>query len=97
MREYFVYIMASKSSVLYVGVTNDLKRRVAQHIGGEGSDFVRRYRVTRLVYFEKTTNINAAISREKQLKGWRRAKKLALIDRANPNWLDLAPDLFIRW
>ena len=97
MREFYVYIMASKSAVLYIGVTNNLKRRVAQHIEGEGSDFVRRYRVTRLVYVESTTDVIAAIAREKQLKRWRRAKKVALIDRANPEWRDLAPDLFVRW
>ncbi len=97
MRDYFVYIMASKSAVLYIGVTNNLKRRVAQHIEGEGSGFARKYRVTRLVYFESTTDVNVAIAREKQLKRWRRAKKLALVDRANPEWRDLAPDLFVRW
>ena len=97
MGEYHIYIMASKSVVLYVGVTNDIKRRVAEHIEGEGSAFVRRYKVNRLVYVETTTDVRAAIAREKQIKSWRRAKKLALIDRENPEWRDLSEDLFVRW
>jgi putative endonuclease len=89
---YAVYIMASASRVLYVGVTSDLVRRVAEHKSGETGGFTAQYRVTRLVYAEFTNDVHAALEREKQLKGWRRAKKLALIEATNPEWHDLAFD-----
>jgi putative endonuclease len=92
MRYYYVYIMASGSRVLYTGVTNDLQRRVYEHQAGRGSAFVRRYGVTRLVYYEEHNSSAQAISREKQIKGWLRAKKLALIESMNPQWLDLSMD-----
>ncbi len=88
-RTYFVYITASRSRVLYVGVTRDLNRRVFEHRLGCNPGFTKRFRVTRLVYFEFTNNIMAAIAREKQIKGWSRSKKLALISSANPEWNDL--------
>ena len=97
MSEYYVYIMTSRSAVLYVGVTNDLRRRVAQHRTGEGSKFAAKYKVNRLVHVEATNDIRSAIAREKQLKGWRRAKKLALIDETNPDWRDLADELLNDW
>ena len=82
--------MASLSRTIYVGVTGDLARRVAQHRGGAGGSFTRRYRVRRLVYAEPFDNVVDALRREKQLKGWTRQRKIALIEAANPDWLDLA-------
>ena len=86
----FVYILASKpNGTLYVGVTNDIVRRVHQHRNGEGSEFVEEYDVTRLVHLERFDDIEAAIRREKQLKAWKRAWKLELIRDHNPTWDDL--------
>src|SRR6476469_4810906 len=91
-RLYYTYIMASKSRVLYVGVTNNLGLRVAQHRSGlDLESFTTHYRVYQLVYFEECPSVKQAIAREKQIKGWTRAKKLALVDRFNPEWRDLAP------
>ena len=88
---YFVYILASgPRGTIYIGVTNNLLRRVSEHRAGIGGEFTRRYHVRRLVYFEQTSDVGAAISREKQLKGWRRLWKLELIERTNPSWTDLA-------
>jgi putative endonuclease len=92
MRAYYVYILASRSGVLYVGMTNDIARRVAQHRAGSPAGFSRRYHVHRLVHVEEAPTARAAIAREKQVKGWSRAKKLALIGSANPSWSDLAAD-----
>jgi putative endonuclease len=89
MREYFIYIVASRSRNLYIGVTNDLARRVAEHKSGETGGFTSRYRIGRLVYMETTNDVGAAIAREKQLKGLSRAKKVALIESVNPGWYDL--------
>ena len=91
MSAYYVYLMASHSRCLYVGVTNDLLRRVWQHKTGAVPGYTRRYRVTRLVYFEQTNNPYAAITREKQLKRWPRSRKIRLIEAQNSGWLDLAP------
>ena len=93
MRTFYVYLLASDSLVLYVGVTNDLVRRVHEHRSGQGADFARRYRVYRLVYYESVENAYAAITREKEIKSWRREKKLRLIERGNPGMVDLLPDL----
>ncbi len=90
MKQYWVYILSSRSRVLYVGVTNDLQRRIAEHKSHSVPGFTARYKVDRLVYFEATTDAVAAISREKQIKGWRRGKKEALIASANPEWQDLS-------
>ena len=92
MRQFFVYMLASRSHRLYVGVTNDLTRRMYEHRTGM-CGFTRRYRITRLVYFETTNNPMAAIAREKELKGLLRARKIALIEKDNPKWQDLAEDL----
>ena len=89
MRTYYVYIMASRTRVLYVGVTNNLARRVNEHrslVAG----FTSRYRVTRLVYFEQFADIRDAIAREKELKGWVRRRKVRLIESRNPTWEDLS-------
>ena len=88
---YFVYILASRSRTLYVGVTSRLWARVAEHRDGRGSGFVRRYRVERLVLVESFETARAAIAREKQIKSWRREKKERLIVEANPEWSDLMP------
>ena len=90
MRTYYVYILASFRRTLYVGVTNNIERRLWEHRNGHGSAFVRRYNVNRLVYAEETSDILAAIAREKQIKAWRRSKKIALIEAVNPEWRDLS-------
>ena len=90
MRTYYVYIMASRSRVLYVGVTNDLARRVNEHKRGLNAGFTSRYRVTRLVYFEEFADIRDAIAREKAIKGWKRSRKISLVEARNPTWEDLA-------
>ncbi len=95
-REYYVYVLSSRSGVLYVGVTNDLQRRVWEHRTGAVDGFTKRYRVHRLVWSESGGAIMAAIEREKQVKAWRREKKVALIVAGNPAWDDLAADWFDR-
>jgi len=92
MKQYYVYIMTNQSGTLYTGVTNDLARRVYEHKQGKGGQFTSRYRITRLLYFEETRDIHPALTREKQLKGWTRAKKLELIATDNPKWIDLSAD-----
>jgi putative endonuclease len=84
MREYYVYIMTNGVRTLYIGVTNDLVRRVFEHKQKLTEGFTKRYNITMLVYHEATTNIEAAIAREKQLKSWRRSKKVNLIESLNP-------------
>ena len=92
-RDYYTYIMASRSRVIYVGVTNDLQRRVYAHKSGKGSRFTRRYHVKRLVWYQRYTEAREAIAMEKRLKGWRRSKKVTLIEQMNPDWRDLATTL----
>src|SRR5215210_4562670 len=92
MRSFYVYIMSNASRTLYVGVTNDLVRRTWEHKEGAVPGFASRYHVTRLVWFEETINIAAAIAREKQIKSWVRAKKVALVSAINPQWRDIAED-----
>ena len=88
--DYYVYMMASPNNkALYTGVTNDLRRRVCEHKSKLIEGFTKRYNVCKLVYYERTHNINAAIAREKQIKGWTRVKKNALIHEVNPTWNDL--------
>ena len=91
-KRYYVYIMASKSRVLYVGITGFLFSRVLQHKGGQFEGFTKRYRITRLVYYEPFQYVKNAIARETEIKKWNRAKKIALIERLNPAWEDLATD-----
>jgi putative endonuclease len=93
-KTYYVYMLASRSRNLYIGVTNNLKRRVLEHKEGSVPGFTRKYRIHRLIHFESFTDVRDAITREKQTKAWRREKKLALINRNNPGWLDLAADWF---
>ncbi len=91
---YFLYILASKKNgTLYTGVTNDLLRRVQEHREGLVAGFTKKYQVKMLVYFEVHSDINETISREKLMKRWRRSWKLRLIERGNPQWLDLWPEL----
>ncbi|CAH1657662.1 GIY-YIG nuclease family protein [Chelatococcus asaccharovorans] len=87
---YAVYILASRrNGTLYIGVTNDLLRRVEQHRAAAVPGFTQKYGVSHLVYFERFRDISEAIAREKQLKGWNRAWKIRLIERSNPEWHDL--------
>jgi len=92
-KQYFVYILAI-ISVLYIGVTNNLQRRFLEHKDQKMGGFTKKYNVKKLVYFEMTDDIYAAISREKELKKWRREKKVNLIESINPSWKDLYYDLF---
>jgi len=89
-KRYYVYIMASKSRVIYVGMTGFLMARVLCHRAGEGGSFTSKYRVHRLVYYELFHNVSAAIARETEMKKWRREKKMALIEKNNRAWEDLA-------
>jgi putative endonuclease len=94
MNSYYVYILASKrNGTLYTGVTNDLIRRVAEHKSGQVEGFTKKYNVNQLVFFEDTNDVDAAITREKQLKKWKRAWKLRLIEESNPEWRDLFQDI----
>ena len=90
MADYFVYILSNKSRMLYVGVTNNLERRLFEHRMKLVPGFSERYGLTRLVYYELTGDVDSAIAREKQIKGWVRRKKVALIHSANPEWKDLS-------
>ena len=90
MKQYYVYIMASKSKTLYTGVTDDLLRRVFEHKNRLIEGFTKKYNITSLVYYEVTSDIQAAIQRERQIKGWLRRKKISLIEIANPEWEDLS-------
>ena len=90
MRRYYVYIMSNMSGTLYAGVTSDLDRRVWEHKTGIGCEFTSKYHCTWLVFYEEFADVNQAIGWEKRIKGWTRAKKLALIDSINPSRNDLA-------
>ena len=90
MHDYYVYLLASRSRVLYIGVTNNLERRLFEHRQRRRPDFTSQYQVDRLIYFEMFGEIRDAIAREKQLKGWRREKKIALIESQNPTWQELS-------
>ena len=90
---YYVYIVTNKHrSTLYIGMTNDLGRRIIEHKNGEIVGFTQRYHLNHLVWFENFRDVNAAIAREKKLKGWLRSKKNALIEKENPRWFDLSAD-----
>ena len=92
---YHVYILSNKANtVVYIGVTGDLMRRLWEHRNDVANEFTKRYHVHKLVYYESTTDAQTAIDREKQLKKWRRAKKNELIESVNPAWKDLAADWF---
>jgi putative endonuclease len=95
-KTYFVYIMSNRSKTLYTGVTNSLFRRVRQHKEADGSEFTARYKLDRLVYYERFADIHRAIGREKQIKGLLRIKKIALIVSVNPTWCDLSEGWYVR-
>ena len=86
--------MTNKSGTLYTGVTNDLERRVYEHKNKLVEGFTKKYNITKLVYFDDTNDVESAITREKQIKGWLRKKKIALIESVNPYWKDLAEDWY---
>ncbi|MEA1977715.1 MAG: GIY-YIG nuclease family protein [Chloroflexota bacterium] len=94
MKRYYVYILTSKTGTLYVGVTNDLQRRIYEHKHGLIEGFTKRYKVTRLVYYEETPEANEAITREKEIKTWRRSRKIDLIKSMNSEWKDLSDGWF---
>jgi putative endonuclease len=91
--QYFVYILSSSAGLLYIGVTKDLARRMQEHRDSKSTGYAGRFAISRLIYFEATSSARDAIAREKQLKGWRRAKKLALVRTLNPTFRDLADEL----
>ena len=94
MSSFYVYIMANaKDGVLYTGVTNNLVRRVCEHKNSKGAVFTRKYKTNKLVYFEETTDVLDAITREKRVKKWRRSWKIELIEKDNPQWRDLYYDI----
>ena len=93
MNQYYVYIMTNKSKTLYTGVTSDLQKRVYEHKNKLIEGFTEKYNITKLVYYEITEDVNSAITREKQIKGWLRNKKIGPIESTNPEWKDLSNDL----
>ena len=95
-KEYYVYIMTNKSKTLYVGVTSNLIRRVQEHKEKLIEGFTSKYNIRILVYYESTSSVHAALAREKELKGWLRVKKIALIESLNPEWKDLSEEWFDR-
>ena len=93
MKKYYVYILTSKTnSTMYVGVTNDINRRLYEHKNGLIDGFTKKYNVHKLVYLEETDSIDDAIAREKQIKGWSREKKNQLVETMNPMWKDLSEE-----
>ena len=91
MKNYYVYILTNKTDqVMYIDVTNDLYRRLYEHKNDLVEGFTKKYRVHKLVYFEQTNDVHSALTREKELKGWRRSRKNALVETVNPQWIDLS-------
>ena len=96
MKTYYIYIFASKrNGTLYIGITNDLTRRIFEHKTGLINGFTKKYSVNKLVYFESTNDVNAAILREKRLKKWKRQWKIELIEKSNPDWKDLSANFIL--
>ena len=93
-RCYFVYILASQSGTLYVGLTDDMRKRMIEHKSGTFDGFTKKYKIDRLMYFETYSDPKFAASRERQIKGYRRERKIALFSERNPSWQDLTPELF---
>jgi putative endonuclease len=93
-RCYFVYILASLRGYLYVGLTDEMRKRMHQHQSGTFDGYTKRYRIDRLMYFETYSDSKVAANREQQIKGYRREKKIALFSSSNPGWKDLTPELF---
>lgn len=94
MRDFYVYILSTPTQTLYVGVTNDIERRVSEHKLGLNKGFTSKYNIKKLVYYEHFRSVRQAIRREKELKGWRRSKKIKLIEEENPYFLDLSNDWY---
>jgi putative endonuclease len=94
MNQYYVYILTNWSRMLYTGVTNNLERRIYEHKQKLVPGYTRRYNLRILVYYEVTSDVRAAIAREKQIKAWTRAKRLALVESMNPSWQDLSADWY---
>jgi putative endonuclease len=94
MRTYYVYILSSPGGTLYTGITNNIWFRVLTHKRKKQPGFTQKYNITRLVYCEETNYIHDALAREKEIKGWRRNKKIKLIESLNPKWVDLAEDWY---
>lgn len=93
MNSYYIYILSNwNNKVLYVGMTNDLERRLYEHINKLIEGFTKKYNLNKLVYYEETSDVNSAIQREKEIKKWRREKKNNLIEKMNPKWEDLSKD-----
>jgi putative endonuclease len=93
-RVYYIYILASETGTLYVGVTNDIEGRMHQHKSAQVKGFTQKYKVKKLLYYEEFDDIYLAIAREKEIKKWRREKKVALFEQSNPGWVDLSKDWF---
>ena len=94
MKSYYVYILTNRhNGALYIGVTNDIRRRIAEHGERIEKSHTAKYVITTLVYYEETTDVQAALAREKQLKNWKREWKISLIESVNPEWHDLSSDL----
>ncbi len=93
-RDYYVYLLTNRSGTLYTGVTNDIQRRMYEHKNKLVEGFTKRYNIDMLVYYEATSDIREALSREKQIKAWRRSKRVALIESTNPQWRDLSGGWF---
>ena len=93
-KQYYVYIMTNRSGTLYIGVTNDLLRRIYEHKNKLVKGFTKKYNITKCVYYEETDSIEIAIAREKEIKGWLRKKKIALIESVNPYWNDLSEEWY---
>ncbi|MEW6194240.1 MAG: GIY-YIG nuclease family protein [Bacteroidota bacterium] len=94
MKNYYVYIMTNKSKTLYIGMTNDLRRRVYEHKNKLLDGFTKKYNITKLVYFEESPDANSVIAREKQLKNWHRDWKINLIESVNKEWKNLSEGWF---
>ena len=94
MEKFYIYIIASRTGTLYVGMTNDIKKRIYQHKNHLVGGFTEKYNIDRLIYVETISDFDSVIKREKQIKKWRREKKVALIDSQNPSWDDLSRDWF---
>ena len=94
-RQYYVYLLSNRTRRLYVGVTNDLERRIYEHKSRLVEGFTKRCYLNYLVYIEQTTDVSSAIAREKQIKSWRRAKKIDLIESSNRQWKDLSLEWYV--
>jgi putative endonuclease len=95
MKSYYIYIMTNKPKILYTGVTKSLERRVYEHKHKLVAGFTSKYNITKLVHYEETNEVQVALAREKQIKGWLRSKKIALIESENPEWKDLSLEWYV--